>query len=416
MNRKRLENETDGYSRCIPAELTGRCRFHWSTRTLPWVAALFCLTLATVGVHARNGNPHKPDSETGASDPAPAKPAPDTKVARTSSSAQPVLAAVLKTPVVGAANMDAASPQPSSPANKLVGNAAPVTPIPSAASSTSPAGQFAFFSPNGATLSSSPVVTWDDYNQQVIFTPNMTSGAQDFMDWVSPVGPTYCAGAPGHHLLQLDVDGTLYLKGFCGALRNEQIMDNQGNITFFGSTEGQLAGGVAVDYSNGDTCIVYVNHDGTLPSDAGTCGDKATRYSNVRGLATQYAGLPSRGSSNGFPFIVNSIDTNLTGSVDNYTLYTTAASGYGGPGLYRLEAYIVATSAVAGATLQFTVSYNDGQANQTLTNGPLVWFDAQGDFLSFSQPFYVAANTPIVVSALATNSPTYHAVIRLIAE
>jgi hypothetical protein len=416
MKRKQVESETGGSSRCIPAELTGRRRFHWNTRTLPWIAALFCLTLGTVGVHARNGNPHNPDSETGASDPAPAKAAPHTELARTSSSAQPVPAATPETPVVGAATTDAAAPEPSSPANKLVGNAAPVTPIPLAASSTSPAGQFAFFSPNGTTLSSSPVVTWDDYNQQVIFTPNITSGAQDFMDWVSPVGPNYCAGAPGHHLLQLDVDGTLYLKGLCGVLRNEEILDNQGNITFFGSTAALPAGGFAVDYSNGDTCVVYINHDGTLPSDAGTCGDRATRYNNVTGLATQYAGLPSRGSSTGFPFIVSSIDTTLAGSVADYTLYTTAANGYGGPGLYRLEVYIVATSPAEGATLQFAVSYNDGQANQTLTNGPPVWFNAQGDFLSFSQPFYVAANTPIAVSTVATNSPTYHAVIRLLAE
>ncbi|MGO9588897.1 MAG: hypothetical protein ACLP3K_02480 [Candidatus Acidiferrales bacterium] len=299
---------------------------------------------------------------------------------------------------------------------KLVGNAAAATPVPAASSSTSPADQFVFFSPNGTTLSSSPVVTWDDYNQQMIFTPNITSGAQDFMDWVSPVGPNYCSGASGHHLLQLDVDGTLYLKGLCGVLRNEEILDNQGNITFFGSTAESLAGGFAVDYSNGDTCVVYINHDGTLPSDAGTCGDRATRYNNVTGLATQYAGLPSRGSSTGFPFIVSSIDTTLAGSVANYTLYTTATSGYGGPSLYRLEVYIVATSPAAGATLQFTVSYNDGQANQTLTNGPPVWFNVQGDFLSFSQPFYVAASTPIAVSTVATNSPTYHAVVRLIAE
>jgi hypothetical protein len=286
---------------------------------------------------------------------------------------------------------------------------------------TSPAGQFIFYGADGTSLSSSPVVTWDGVNMQMVFTPNITSGAQDFMDWVSPVGPQYCAGEPGEHQLELDIDGTYYFKGYCSGLRNEEIFDNQGNITFFGSTSGTLAGGWAVDYTNGDTCIVYINHDGTQPSNAGTCGDVATRFNNITGLVTQYAGMasasnPTGPASSGFPFILRSIDANQTGSVTNYPIYTTAASGYGGPGMYRLEAYIVEMAAAPNATMQFTVSYNDGQANQTLMSGPPVLFDTQGYFVNFSQPFYVTGNASVLVSTVTTNSPAYHAVLRLIAE
>jgi hypothetical protein len=66
--------------------------------------------------------------------------------------------------------------------------------------------------------------------------------------------------------------------------------------------------------------------------------------------------------------------------------------------------------------MQFTVSYNDGQAAQILMSGPPILFNTQGTFLNFSQPFYVAANTPIGLSTSTTNSPLYRIVVRLIAE
>lgn len=314
--------------------------------------------------------------------------------------------------------------QPEAPATKDATDKPETASAPAGApppQQSSSAGQFIFYGSDGTTLSSSPVVTWDGVNQQMVFTPNITSGAQDFMDWISPVGPQYCGGTVADHQLELDIDGTFYMKGYCSGLRNEEIFDNQGNITFFGSTSGTLAGGWAVDYTNGDTCIVYINHDGTQPSDAGTCGDRATRFNNITGLATQYAGLQSSGTpsgppSNGFPYIIKAIDSNLTGSVTGYPLYTTAASGYGGPGMYRVEAYVVATAPAPSATMQFTISYSDGEATQTLMSGPPVLFDTQGNFINFSQPFYVTGTTQIVASTVTTNSPSYHIVVRLIAE
>ncbi|MGA8220499.1 MAG: hypothetical protein WB780_02515 [Candidatus Acidiferrales bacterium] len=372
MRSNRLENAVEQYSQYPVAEPAGHHRFQCGARTLSWAAALLCFGLAA-GAHAQQADPRKqnPDSTVSAPSHGDAKPVP-------------------------------LRPNASDP--------------PSASS----ANQFIFFAPDGTTLSSSPVVTWDNTNQQVALTPDTTSGAQDFLSINPLTFQANCGQFAEPTEIESDVDGTLYFLGHCGGTSSPGIerfffrLDNSGAIALVGSNFGTMAGGIGTDL-NGNTCLPYVNKDGSFAANQG-CGNVATVFAPDSGLATQYAGLASSGQSNGFPFIVKAIDTIETGSVPDYFLYTTLASGIGGPGMYRLEAYMVATTSVAQATMQFTVAYNDGQAIQTLSSGPPVWFNAKGTLLNFSQPFYVTANSPIVVSTVATSFPTYHVVIRLIAE
>ena len=216
-----------------------------------------------------------------------------------------------------------------------------------------------------------------------------------------------------HMTLQTDnaFQMTCSYGGYPPVVRTLFDLDTDGHIDLMGSNYGTPGGGIGTDPLNGDTCIVESAGGQFL-----NCPPQTTRFNATTGLATQYAGLQSSKESNGFAFIARSVESVLTGSVSGYPLFTAAARGYGGPGLYRLDVYLVATTPVDGATMQFTVSYNDGQAVQTLTSGPPIWFNTQGALLTYSQPLYLAAGASVTVSTVTTNSPTYHALVRLVAE
>jgi hypothetical protein len=390
--------------------LTARKKETWdvsnSSRMVIWAFSIVCLSLVAPSSRAQKADIHPAGEDNGFAQVATAEP-----TARESHGNGSASSGSSATPAEG-----------KSSSNRTSAKAAPDPAPPQTMSS---AYQFIFFGSNGTSFASSPVVSWDDAGQLMEFTPNPTAGAQTFM-LVSPT--TYqanCGTVSTPTQIESDVDGTLYFIGHCGGDTAPGLerfffrLDSSGSLALVGSTYGTMAGGIGTDL-NGNTCLLYVNNDGSFAPNQG-CGNVATVFAPSTGLATQYAGLPSSGvptgmPSNGFPFILRSIDTNLIGSVSNYTLYTTTASGYGGPGLYRLEAYIVSTASAAGATLAFTVSFNDGQANQTLMSGTPAYFDTPGAFLTFSEPFYVAANTAITASTITTNSPTYHIVLRLIAE
>jgi len=238
-------------------------------------------------------------------------------------------------------------------------------------------------------------MTYDPVNQWMMFTdPTGT--------WHAPLAVTNSA-APKNSAVEFTVntDDQFVVQTY-GAGNPESFLDldTDGSASLYGSG----GGGVGVEAATGDTCI-----PSTQPS---PCGKNSLRVAG-NGIVKQYLGQPTAG--NGIATILYSADANLGGTFGPYTIFTTAASGYGAGGLYRLTGYMTVTGAAApGSTMQFVLNYADEGGLEAQTSGSPVNFGSAGDKLPFSLVFYCTPGQPISISTIASGgSPNYTVHLRL---
>lgn len=191
-----------------------------------------------------------------------------------------------------------------------------------------------------------------------------------------------------------------YAYGILTALLN---LDTDGHVFLYGNA----GGGFATDIY-GNTCLAGGNLS------ASPCSG-AEAYNND-GKMTRYWGQNLAG--NGISATLTTVDVGKTGNYGPTVLFTTNSNvnAFASQGLYRLDVYAVATSGVAGSTIQFQVNYTDSDyGSDSQNSGTAASFASGGSVLTFSFLIEAAASSTISLQTNTTGNPTYALHARLTA-
>jgi hypothetical protein len=181
------------------------------------------------------------------------------------------------------------------------------------------------------------------------------------------------------------------------------ILDQDGHFSL-GASGG---GGIASDPYTGDTCIPY----NALAN--GTCNVPSSLHITYNGRVSQYQGLALDPNSNGTSMIAKGINGSSTGTISNYAVWTTPASGYGSSEFYEISWEGVVTTPANGATAVATWNFTD-ESGPNSCSSPVTAFGSVGNRLELTCRFYSVPNTPIHISVTTFSaSPTYASHLRV---
>jgi hypothetical protein len=190
-----------------------------------------------------------------------------------------------------------------------------------------------------------------------------------------------------------------------GAYEKSSQLTLDGDYHFaLGSSSG---GGIGSDTSAGDTCIpvnILAN---------GTCNVPSSLHINSQGAVSQYLGLPLDPGGNGASTIARAVNGSATGTVSNWPVWTTPASGYGASDFYELSWLGVVTSAAPGASAVATWNFTDESGPNSCSSANTA-FGFAGNHLELTCRFHSVANTPINLSVTTHGgTPTYASHLRV---
>jgi hypothetical protein len=250
--------------------------------------------------------------------------------------------------------------------------------------------------------SGSNTFTADPTHSQWILESNLND-FQSILEIISSAG--VATGAL--HQIAVNTDGqvnyTTYQtgEGFPNNVSSQLRLDQDGTFGLGGGA----GGGIGNDGNTGETCIPAPLVG--VPSATGTF------RVNESGVVSRYLGQGSSG--NGIPvFLSTASATGLTGSISNFTVFTTNASGYASQGLYHLRGYLNVTGAGAGATVVVTASYTDDSGANSQSTASLA-FAADGANVGYSFIFKSSASAAIKVSiTISGGNPTYSSSLNLV--
>jgi hypothetical protein len=163
--------------------------------------------------------------------------------------------------------------------------------------------------------------------------------------------------------------------------------------------------GIGSDPSTGDTCIpanVTVGNNG--------CSLPNAMHWTIGGTVNKYQGLPTDG--NGLSVIAKVINGSATGTVNNYLVWTTPASGYGATDFYEASWVGVVTTASPGASAVAVWNFTDESGPNSCSSGPMQ-FGAVGNRMDVTCRFYSVPNTRVSVSVVTGGTPTYASHVRV---
>lgn len=167
--------------------------------------------------------------------------------------------------------------------------------------------------------------------------------------------------------------------------------------------------GIGSDPSTGDTCIptnIAVGNNG--------CSVPNAMHWTIGGTVNRYQGLPTDG--NGISTIVRVINGSATGTVSNYSVWTTPANGYGSMDFYEISWVGVVTGAVPGAAARAVWQFTDESGPNSCFSAAAP-FGSVGNRLELTCHFYSVPNAPVTISVTTfAGSPTYASHLRVLVQ